>query len=1423
MTSPFTHPGLTNGKTYFFVVTASNSAGESPESAEVSGTPWQAGLLQGPPGDPANSHIPDIPISDPPPEDIVEPDGITISVRDLLVIFADEATVEQVNTLVQSLPSIIVGGNSLGKMLLLRLTGSSDLERLLEAWRILLTDPLVRAASINYALSPASLPPHNVDTTNNRWTWEMPPALASGNWGLKAIRAPQVWNLYDHSSRLNAAIEALVLEVSERPGANANAADSNHPDLNPRVNVLANSLPSNHATMVAGIISATWDNNSGVEGVYPRNLTIISRRALFTGTLESDVVQTLQNRPRVHIINYSAGELIPNIDPVNQPLNPNLPVQNNPNQPNFNPTWRVIINFDGNRFLTFIQNYLGGPGSRSDWLMFCAAGNNRLRPGTNQDFEARDTSNCANVAARGVNPDPNFPLPGQGAGADHFLSVESMDAGGSRAFTSASAGTISAPGDCVRSTELNDGNNYDGPCAGDDANDPNYATASGTSFATPFAAGLAAYLWSLAPNRSYTDVRRALADPVNRVRVGAGPRGGAAGSERIDAFSAAMGIDVIQGNKNLQRALVDVDDGTPDGNLRFRVFPDDPDPDAVHTQDQRRGNGQGPTMWDFRAFRDGWLQVNNVTPRLMDGPATHFKWDFNFDGCVGNQPANPAHAGGTVPVPPAGCANAPQENVYPLYDFNGDGRITANASNPGAGDVAPFKIDPDIQCAGLNQPQRGCFRDIDVIGDGNSSSLQNDGIWGTGTAPGAELQRRLDVTEQVFVPNRDEANINAADEGGTGLDCKLDEHNALPPVRTPNDRWGRTNLLSDRDGDGSVDYLNSADFHLRFFSFQQPQDFTIHEFRILSPPGAGRFFTKQRGFPQGFLTGRDYLDEMVTVPLFGAGRDAEIRVCMSQPGEEILLKDLRVNLRGLRCGEDLAMRLAWHSVSVPVTPATGFRVWSTGRDDPALFPKEQQTLRWWFNPVVREADTEKAACQAVKTALDALENRNQNASELIPWLGNHIIESYNIQDCPAPDNRYRASSRSLLLRGRNPIEQPIDPCILYDDGGFPQQAEEEPCPEEPPPTPTFDIYRVIREGDPKPLPDEGTFTYVMIGGPSKFLDDAGRVLFGEIGWRVGHPEALAGIYYRFASGAIVKVTDIHTVACPPNDPQRGGEMVPQFGILTRAGWITYFGKVFGYGPVPEYCEYIFDENGTVLHSVYLGGYLTTYRASNAGIATLSLQPSETLSLNGAVIVSVGDETPLGPLVEFSYGRYMDMNNLGDIAFAARGEGQAWPGLLLYQNGRISKIVAPGDILSTGERVESVSRVSINDNGQVAFACRLYDFQVGASTNYVCLYSGETVRWVTPNYGSGLAINDNGEIAVALSGTGGIWLLIPDPEGFKGYNMVEIAGNGDPAPGGGSFVFYPDYGYRVDINNEGWIAFEASVDTGGTGVYLAVPR
>lgn len=120
------------------------------------GSPPKLVLLAGPPGDPANRHIPNAPAPEPSPADIVAPSGMPISVRDLHVNFKDAATVGEVNALLQSLHAEVAGGLPAGKLLSLRLVGPSDLERVLNAQAVVLASPLVSSATINFAAAPDS-------------------------------------------------------------------------------------------------------------------------------------------------------------------------------------------------------------------------------------------------------------------------------------------------------------------------------------------------------------------------------------------------------------------------------------------------------------------------------------------------------------------------------------------------------------------------------------------------------------------------------------------------------------------------------------------------------------------------------------------------------------------------------------------------------------------------------------------------------------------------------------------------------------------------------------------------------------------------------------------------------------------------------------------------------------------------------------------------------------------------------------------------------------------------------------------------------------------------------------------------------------------------------------------------------------------
>jgi hypothetical protein len=245
--------------------------------------------------------------------------------------------------------------------------------------------------------------------------------------------------------------------------------------------------------------------------------------------------------------------------------------------------------------------------------------------------------------------------------------------------------------------------NYDDPdCAATDLAppDPVASTASGTSFATPHVTALAAVLWALddelpAP-LTHSQVRAVLTDARNTVPVPPGPPPGTApGGPQIDAFAAVMALDRLRGRDTILRALVDVDDGTLDGNQREQRD-DSGAPIGVHagveTPDGRRGDGR-ISMADFRAFRDAAVQVavEDMLPLgsapSLDGPTTHWKKDLNLDACVFDPALVPARAAPVAPAgefpPPGGpmaCQAAPRENVHPRYDWNGDGRLDVQAA-----------------------------------------------------------------------------------------------------------------------------------------------------------------------------------------------------------------------------------------------------------------------------------------------------------------------------------------------------------------------------------------------------------------------------------------------------------------------------------------------------------------------------------------------------------------------------------------------------------------------------------------------------------------------------------------------------------------------------------------------------------------------
>ncbi len=164
--------------------------------------------------------------------------------------------------------------------------------------------------------------------------------------------------------------------------------------------------------------------------------------------------------------------------------------------------------------------------------------------------------------------------------------------------------------------------------------------------ATPHVTGIAGYLLNLDPTLTSVQLRNLLTSTSHPVSSQV--------SDRVDAFAAALAIDALRGNQNVAKMLVDIDDGTADGDLRVKCTPacgEFTDEDA----DGDGGAGDGVIdMSDFRRWRD-WLLITEDSPSLaMDGEDTNLKFDVNHNG-----------------IPEVG----EDENIYPDGDFNGDGVI----------------------------------------------------------------------------------------------------------------------------------------------------------------------------------------------------------------------------------------------------------------------------------------------------------------------------------------------------------------------------------------------------------------------------------------------------------------------------------------------------------------------------------------------------------------------------------------------------------------------------------------------------------------------------------------------------------------------------------------------------------------------------
>ncbi|HMV68046.1 MAG TPA: S8 family serine peptidase, partial [Myxococcota bacterium] len=149
-------------------------------------------------------------------------------------------------------------------------------------------NPHVRRAIVDTLLSTTQLPfREGPSATPFGWqTW--PLAGGVGNWGMIAIRAPEMWNL----------AEAMIKDDLR---STVGIVDSGFGEVDD-ITYMTRLDPEEgaHGTHVAGIIAATWGNNDHVDGVHPTADLVVTP---LVGSIDGSCTDVYCNRE-------SGGELI---------------------------------------------------------------------------------------------------------------------------------------------------------------------------------------------------------------------------------------------------------------------------------------------------------------------------------------------------------------------------------------------------------------------------------------------------------------------------------------------------------------------------------------------------------------------------------------------------------------------------------------------------------------------------------------------------------------------------------------------------------------------------------------------------------------------------------------------------------------------------------------------------------------------------------------------------------------------------------------------------------------------------------------------------------------------------------------------------------------------------------------------------------
>ncbi len=365
------------------------------------------------------------------------------------------------------------------------------------------------------------------------WSWG-PSQTADGNWGLKSIRMPAVWNVVEryrkrHPDAARPKVGVIDLGFTASPNVKFQSVYGGAP-----VTVLRPDCSTHHGMHVAGIIGAQQGDTPGIDGIIPGAridaIGISNQAGGEAGSLGVDQLWQLQTLVFDEVLSKTMDYLVDNLE------NPdNLRVINISLGYNF--LAKRLIGNDSLDSVNGLKLHIHHQASilrtmaqrvENKVLFVVAAGNDS--EGRTSPLEARWSSPFAWAGTYdGGNDKP----------AKNILVVEAIGRDGRRADFSNIGGHLSAPGVDIMSTLAPAGPASFGVC-------------SGTSQAAPHVAALAALLFELDPTKKPADVVAALKGSATPAPAGS------AAAPSIDALEAVLSSSRANGT-----LLADLDaDGT---------------------------------------------------------------------------------------------------------------------------------------------------------------------------------------------------------------------------------------------------------------------------------------------------------------------------------------------------------------------------------------------------------------------------------------------------------------------------------------------------------------------------------------------------------------------------------------------------------------------------------------------------------------------------------------------------------------------------------------------------------------------------------------------------------------------------------------------------------------------------------------------